>query len=399
MNAGSSAVRTLTQPSDGFGVRCRIGSLTSGAEATRRVARRIVRRPWSKLGSVSARPSFASDNHAGMHPEVLAAVVGANAGSAPSYGSDPVTERAEALLKAAFGEQAVVQLVFTGTGANVLGLQAMLRPYQSVLCATGAHIASDECGAPERFLGSKLVSIATPDGKLTPELLEPAAGGVGDQQHTQPRVVAITQATELGTVYTLDEIRTLADWAHDRDMLLHVDGARLANAAASLDVGLSAFADVGIDVLSVGATKNGAMGAEAVVYLDPDLAVGAQYVRKQAMQLASKMRFLSAQFVALLEGDLWRRNAEHANAMAKRLADGLQAVPEVHLAQRVQANGVFAELPTAAAAQLQEDYLFYVWDPEAGGPDRVQVRWMTAFDTSEQGVDDFVAAIAEAVSG
>lgn len=343
--------------------------------------------------------SFASDNQSGMHPEVLAAVVAANSGSAPSYGADPITERAEALLRRHFGDQAAIQLVFTGTGANVIGLQAMLRPYESVLCSTWAHIATDECGAPERFLGSKLIEVPTPDGKLTPGLLEPFAVGFGDQQHAQPRVVSITQSSELGTVYTLDEMRALAGFAHDRGLLLHVDGARLANAAASLGVELSAFASVGVDVLSFGATKNGAMGAEAVVYLDPELARGSQYVRKQAMQLASKMRFLSAQFVALLEDGLWRRNAEHANAMARRLADGVAAVPGVQLAHPVQANGVFVELPLPAVTALQQEYLFHVWDVAAGGEGRVQVRWMTAFDTSTEDVDAFVDTVAAAVTG
>ena len=343
-------------------------------------------------------PSFASDNHAGMHPDVLAAVVAANQGSAPSYGLDPLTERAETLIRQHFGEQAVVQLVLTGTGANVLGLQAMLRPYESVLCSASAHIATDECGAPERFLGSKLIDVPTPDGKLTPALLEPVAVGFGDQQHAQPRVVSITQSTELGTVYTVDEMRALADFAHDRGLLLHVDGARLANAAASLGAELSVFASVGVDVLSFGATKNGAMGAEAVVYLDPDLARGSQYVRKQAMQLASKMRYLSAQFVALLEDGLWRRNAEHANAMAQRLADGVAALDGVRLAYPVQANGVFAELPLAAVEALQREFLFYVWDADVGEPDRAQVRWMTAFDTSEEDVDGFVDAVGRAVA-
>lgn len=348
---------------------------------------------------MTIRASFASDNHAGMHPEVLAAVVGANSGSAPSYGADPVTERAEALFRRHFGEQAVVQFVLTGTGANVIGLQSMLRPYESLLCAASAHIATDECGAPERFLGSKVIDVPTPDGKVTPELLAPVAIGFGDQQHAQPRVVSVTQSTELGTVYTLDELRMLADWAHERGMLLHVDGARLANAAAALDVDLSAFGSVGIDVLSLGATKNGAMGAEAIVYLEPQLAAGQQYVRKQAMQLASKMRFLSAQFVALLEDDLWRSNARHANGMAARLAAGVRDLPEVQLSYPVQVNAVFAELPRAAVSALQEQFRFYVWEPGVGGVERDQVRWMTAFDTDPDEVDAFVAAVRAAVGG
>ncbi|HSP36252.1 MAG TPA: beta-eliminating lyase-related protein [Frankiaceae bacterium] len=341
---------------------------------------------------MSSAVNFASDNQAGVHPEVLAAVVAANEGSAPSYGGDPITERAEALFGHHFGPHSTVQFAFTGTGANVIGLQAMLRPYESVLCAATAHISTDECGAPERFLGSKLIGVPTPDGKLTPELLAPFAGGVGDQQHAQPRVVSLTESTELGTVYELEELRRLGEWAHARGMLLHVDGARICNAAAALDVGLDAFASVGIDVLSFGATKNGGMGAEAVVYLDDKLATGSQYIRKQATQLASKMRFLSAQFVALLDGDLWWRNAVHANAMAARLAAGVGAMDGVRICHPVQANGVFAELDPAAIALLQERFRFHVWDEI-----RSQVRWMTSFDTTPDDVDAFVGTIAAAV--
>jgi threonine aldolase len=333
-----------------------------------------------------------------VHPEVLAAVVDANTGWAPSYGADPITERAESLFRRHFGEHVSVQIVFTGTGANVIGLQSMLRPYESVLCSAWAHIATDECGAPERFLGSKLIDVPTPDGKLTPELLAPVAVGFGDQQHAQPRVVSLTQSTELGTVYTLGEMQALAEFAHARGMLLHVDGARLANAAVSLGTDLSAFGAAGVDVLSFGVTKNGAMGAEAVVYLDPALVVGAQYVRKQAMQLPSKMRFLSAQFVAMLEGDLWRRNAEHANAMARRLAAGAAELPGVRLPLPVQANGVFAELPAGAVAELQQEFAFYVWADDVGEPGRVQVRWMTAFDTRPEDVDAFLGAVRRSLS-
>ncbi|MDQ1633775.1 MAG: threonine aldolase [Frankiaceae bacterium] len=337
--------------------------------------------------------SFASDNHSGAHPDVLAAVVEANAGHQPSYGGDPLTEQALELIRRQFGEQADVLLALTGTGANVVGLQTMLRPYEAVLCATSAHIATDECGAPEHYLGSKLIGVPTPDGKLTPELVEPFARGVGDQQAVQPRVVAVTQSTELGTLYQLDELRRLADWAHARNMLVHLDGARLFNAAAALGVELSAFAEVGVDVLSFGATKNGALGAEAVVVLNPALAVGTRYIRKQAMQLPSKMRFVAAQWVALLADGLWRRNAAHANAMAARLAAGVDGLPAVRITRPVEVNAVFAELPPRMIAELQEQYAFYVWDEQT-----CEVRWMTSFDTTPDDVDDFVAAVRRAAA-
>ncbi len=335
--------------------------------------------------------TFASDNWSGVHPEVLAALAAVNGGHAPAYGADAVTEEAVARLRQEFGPDADVYLTFNGTGANVVGLQSLLRPHEAVLCAAGAHIDVDECGAPERFLGSKLVAVAARDGKLTTEGLEAAWVGAGDEHHVQARVVSVTQSTEVGTCYSVGELVTLADWAHQRGMLLHLDGARLANAAASLGVGLGAFGqDVGVDVLSFGGTKNGALGAEAVIAFRPEVQTGLRYIRKQSMQLASKMRFASAQFVALLTDGLWLRNAAHANAMARRLADGAAAVPGVRLAYPVQANGVFAALPPAASDALREHHPFYVWDEPAG-----IVRWMTSFDTTEGDVDGFVALLAE----
>lgn len=335
--------------------------------------------------------SFASDNHSGAHPDVLTAVVEANAGHQPSYGGDELTARALELFRQSFGEQADVLLVLTGTGANVVGLQTMLRPYEAVLCAASAHIAIDECGAPEHYLGSKLIGVPTPDGKLTPELVEPYAGGVGDQQAVQPRVVAVTQSTELGTLYRLDELRRLVDWAHARNMLVHLDGARLFNAAAALGVELSAFAGLGIDVLSFGATKNGALGAEAVVVLNPELAVGTRYIRKQAMQLPSKTRFVAAQWVALLADGLWHRNAAHANAMAARLAEGVEGTSGVRITRPVEVNAVFAELPPRMISNLQAQYAFYLWNEQAS-----EVRWMTSFDTTPDDVDSFVTAVRRA---
>jgi threonine aldolase len=337
--------------------------------------------------------TFASDNWAGIHPTVLAAVVDANEGHAPSYGADSVTDEAIRLFRHHFGEDAQVYLAFNGTGANVVGLQSLLRPFESIICAESAHINVDECGAPERFLGSKLVAVATPDGKLTPDLVEAAAGGVGDEHHVQPRVVSITQSTEVGTCYRVEEIEVLSRWAHDHGMWLHLDGARLSNAAAFLGVGLGAFGSrAGVDVLSFGGTKNGAMGAEAVVSFLPPEESSLRYIRKQSMQLASKMRFISAQFTALLTDNLWRTNAEHANSMARRLADGVGQVPGVTVVYPVEANGVFAVLPTPVTEALQEEYPFYVWDASTG-----VVRWMASFDTTEEDVDALVDLVAEAM--
>jgi threonine aldolase len=340
------------------------------------------------------RRAFASDNWSGVHPDVLAAMAAANVDHAPSYGDDTVTAEAAGLFKQHFGDDAEVCFVFNGTGANVVGLQALLRPFEAVICAESAHINVDECGAPERFLGSKLVAVPAPEGKLTPTSVAAAAGGVGDQHHVQPRVVSITQATEVGTCYRVDEVRALADWAHEHGMSLHLDGARLSNAAAWLEVGLGAFgSSAGVDVLSFGGTKNGAMAAEAVVAFGSAGDSSLRYIRKQSMQLASKMRFVSAQFVAILSGDLWRVNARHANHMAGRLAEGVSGVPGVALAHPVEANGVFAVLPRQATEALQKEHPFHTWDEAAG-----VVRWMTSFDTTEEDVDDLVASVSRVMA-
>jgi len=337
--------------------------------------------------------SFGSDNHAGVHPAVLEAVLAANTGHQVAYGDDPLTAETEELFRAHFGPDAEAYLVFNGSAANVLALQSVLRPHQAVICTTSSHINTDECGAPERFLGSKLIDVPVPDGKLTVDHVAAVATGWGDQHHVQPRVVSITQSTETGTRYTLDEVRALADWVHERDMVLHVDGARLANAAAGLGVGLGeASAGCGADVLSFGGTKNGALGAEAVVFLRRGLSGGFPFVRKQGMQLASKMRYPAAQFRALLTDDLWRRNALHANAMAARLAAAVDGVPGLRITQQVQANAVFAVVPPSAIPELQTRYPFYVWDQGLS-----EVRWMTSFDTTPADVDGFAAAVREVV--
>lgn len=341
----------------------------------------------------AARRGFASDNYAGVHPEVLTALAEANGGHQVSYGEDVYTERLHAVMEQHFGRPVEVYPVFNGTGANVLSLQSMLPPWGAVICAETAHIHTDENAAPERVAGIKLLTVPTPDGKLTPELVDRQAWGWGDEHRAQPLVVSITQTTELGTCYTAEEIAALAAHAHERGMKVHLDGARIANAAASLDLPLHAFTtDVGVDVVSFGGTKNGLLGAEAVVVLDPAASTGLTYLRKMNMQLASKMRFISAQLVALLEGDLWLRSAQHANAMAQRLHRGVGDLPGVSVARPVQANAVFAVLPPGVADRLRARFRFYDWDVATG-----EVRWMCAFDTTEADVDAFVTAIAAEV--
>lgn len=341
----------------------------------------------------AARRGFASDNYAGVHPEVLTALAEANGGHQVSYGEDVYTERLHAVMGEHFGRPVEVYPVFNGTGANVLSLQSMLPPWGAVICAETAHIHTDENAAPERVAGIKLLTVPTPDGKLTPDLVDRQAWGWGDEHRAQPLVVSITQTTELGTCYTAEEIAALAAHAHERGMKVHLDGARIANAAASLDLPLHAFTtDVGVDVVSFGGTKNGLLGAEAVVVLEPAASTGLTYLRKMNMQLASKMRFISAQLVALLEGDLWLRSAQHANAMAQRLHRGVVDLPGVTVARPVQANAVFAVLPPGVADRLRAQFRFYDWDVATG-----EVRWMCAFDTTEADVDAFVTAIAAEV--
>jgi threonine aldolase len=342
--------------------------------------------------------TFGSDNHAPAHPEVLAALARVGDGHSFPYGADDVTARAVDVVRAHLGGRAEVAFVFTGTGANLVGLGLALRPWQHVVCASSAHIAVDECGAPERLLGVKLVEIDTADGKLTPDLVRASVTGVGDEHRTQPGAVSISQSTELGAVYAPGEVRALADVAHELGMVLHLDGARLPNAAAALGVPLSAATtDCGVDVLSLGGTKNGMLGAEAVVVLrDPSgrLGEGLPYARKQLGQLGSKGRYLAAQFLALYEGDLWLRNAAHANTMAQRLADGVRGLPGVEITRPVQANAVFALLPPEVVAPLRERFGFYAWDERTG-----EIRWMCSWDTAEADVDELVLAVRGAVRG
>lgn len=344
--------------------------------------------PVPTLHDPDAR-GFASDNYAGVHPEVLAAIAAANGGHQVAYGEDVYTARLREVMGTHFGTQAQVFPVFNGTGANVVALQSMLPRWGAVICAETAHIQTDENGAPERVGGLKLLTVPTPDGKLTPELVDRQAWGWGDEHRAQPGVVSITQTTELGTAYTQPEIAALAEHAHSRGLTVHLDGARIANAAASLDLPLGAFTtDAGVDVVSFGGTKNGLLCGEAIVVLAPEACTGLAYLRKMDMQLASKMRFVSAQLIALLDGDLWLRSARHANAMAARLRSAVEGLDGVRLTQRTEANAVFAVLPAGVADRLRSAFRFYDWNEATG-----EVRWMCAFDTTESDVDTFAAAV------
>jgi threonine aldolase len=335
---------------------------------------------------IPGRKSFGSDNHAGAHPEVVAAIAAANACDAGPYGADDWTVRAASELSAAFGAAGAF-FVFNGTAANVLGISLLLRPYDAVICAESSHLHVDECGATERNLGNKVVTVPTPDGKLTPELIAPKLTGRGDEHRVQAKVVEIAQVTELGTCYSLDELRSLREFCRAEGLYLFMDGARLANAVAYLDCELGDLA-AHADVLSFGGTKNGAVAAESVIVMHDRLIGEVPYLRKQQMQLGSKMRFMAAQFTALLEDKLWLRGAQHANAMAARLAAGLADAPGVSIRHPVQSNAVFAALSQKRIKALQQEWTFYTWDEAES-----VVRWMTAFDTTEEDVDAFLASI------
>ena len=338
--------------------------------------------------------SFASDNNAGVHPKIIRAIAEVNQGHAVGYGDDPYTQATLRNFREHFGRGTEVFVVFNGTAANVLSFAALTNPYHAVICAEAAHVYVDECGAPEKLTGCKLIPVPAVDGKLTVEAVQHAYHGIGDQHHVQPRVISITQSTEVGTVYTPEEIKALARFAHEREMYLHVDGARIANAAASLKLNLrEATRDLGVDVLSFGGTKNGAMGAEAVVFFNPDLSKDFLFRRKQGMQLASKMRYISAQLDALLLDDLWLRNARHSNRMAKLLERKLREIPGVEIAYKVEANGVFARIPQEAIAQIKRRYFFYMWDESQS-----MVRWMCSWDTTEEDVEEFVKFVARTIN-
>jgi threonine aldolase len=341
----------------------------------------------------AARRGFASDNNAGVHPQIMRAIESANAGHVRAYGDDAFTSAALEKFREHFGESVDVHFVFGGTGANVLGLKSMTSSHHAIICTTLAHINMDECGAPENFTGCKLLTVETSDGKLTPDHIKSCLHGLGDQHHVQPKVVSISQATELGTVYAPLEIEKLAQCAHDAGLLLHMDGARIANAAAHLNVSLKALTlEAGVDALSFGGTKNGMMYGEAVVFFNRDLAPDFKFIRKQGMQLASKMRFISAQFAALLSDGLWLETASHANRMAVLLAAEIERIPQLKITRPTQANAVFFRLPKRSIPLIRQEYFFYVWDEETS-----EVRLIASFDTTEDDIGDFVALLKRAL--
>jgi len=332
---------------------------------------------------------FASDNNAGIHPVLLDAIQEANEGHVIAYGDDRYTARAKELLQQHFGENAEIFFVLTGTGANVTGLSALTHPHNAIICSDTAHIEMDECGAPEKNTGCKLITVKSPDGKLKPAMILPCMHGIGFEHHVQPRVVSISQSTEMGTVYKPAEIKELADFAHGHGMFLHMDGARLANAAVSLNCNLRDITtDAGVDVLSFGGTKNGMFFSEAAIFLRPGLAADFKYIRKQNMQLASKMRFMTVQFIPYLEKEIWKTNALHANRMAQLLYKKVSVLPGVQVTQPVEANGVFAIIPKKIIEPLRERFFFYTWDEQ-----KSEVRWMTSFDTREEDIVDFAETL------
>jgi len=334
---------------------------------------------------------FASDNNAGVHPDILREIEKANTGHAIGYGGDVYTEKAREIFRELFGNDTDVYFVFTGTAANVLGLAGITRSWNSVITASTAHIEMDECGAPEKFTGCKVLTVDTPDGKLTVDLVKKHVHGFGFEHHAQPKVISITQSSEMGTVYTAGEIRKLADYAHGNNMLLHMDGARISNAAVTLNLPFRAFTtDAGVDLLSFGGTKNGMMFGEAVCFLRPGLSDDFKYLRKQGMQLASKMRFISSQYIAFFRNDLWKSNATHSNRMAGILYEKVKNIEGIKVTQKVEANGVFVILPKTVAEELRKHYFFYPWDEE-----KSEYRWMTSWDTTEEDIADFADLLSK----
>lgn len=336
--------------------------------------------------STTEKRGFASDNNAGIHPDILKEITACNSGHVTGYGSDIYTEQAGKIFKEQLGSQAEPYFVFTGTAANVLGLSEITRSWNSVITASTAHLEGDECGAPEKFIGCKILVVDTPDGKITPGLIEKHMHGIDFEHHSQPKVISITQSTEMGTVYTVAQISEIAIYAHDRGMLLHMDGARIANAAVALNLPFKAFTtDAGVDVLSFGGTKNGMMYGESICFLKPGLSADFKYIRKQGMQLASKMRFISAQYIAYFRNELWKKCAVDSNSMAKLLADSMANIPKITITQKVESNGVFVIMPDDIAEKMKEHYFFYPWDEK-----RSEYRLMTSWDTQKEDIEDFV---------
>lgn len=337
--------------------------------------------------------AFASDNYSGIHPEILAAIVEANSEHEISYGDDNYSEKARNMFKSIFGNVEVL-FTFNGTGANIVSLKTCVLPFQAIICASTAHINADECGAPTQHIGSSLLTIDTPDGKLTPQLIEPFLVRKGNVHNTQPTVISISQSTEMGTIYSLDELRTLCNFAHNNQMLVQMDGARISNAVAALGVDLkTATVDCGIDIMTFGGTKNGLLLGEAVLIFNEKLKEHAHYYQKQSAQLFSKNRFFAAQYIALLHNDLWLRMATKANQMAQLLANEVAKIENVRITQKVQANAVFAIIPAHAIARLQEKYRFYVWNDQTK-----ELRWMCSFDTTEEEVQDFVQTLKKIIN-
>ncbi len=339
--------------------------------------------------NISFRKGFASDNWSGVSPEVMQALAEVNTGHHPAYGeNDPLLEQAQQKFREVFGPETQVFFVYNGTGANVLSVQQLLRSWEAVVTPHSAHLNEDEAGAPEKFTGGKLLTVECDDGKIKPEQIIPFLSSFGFQHHVQARMISISQATELGSLYSLEEIKALAEYAHKNDMFLHMDGARMANAAVALGCSFREMTTAcGVDVLSFGGTKNGLMFGEAVVFMNKKLAEGFEYNRKQGMQLASKMRFITAQFLAYFENDLWKRNAENANHMAKLLEEKLTEIPGISLSRPVEANGVFAVMPADLIPKLQQHYFFHVWNEAQN-----EVRLMCSFDTTMDDVEKFVEA-------
>lgn len=337
------------------------------------------------MSEPALKRGFASDNNSGVHPAVMKELLRVNRDHVVGYGDDPFTDRAKELLRKELGSEAEIYFVFTGTAANVLGLAGVTRSWNSVITAYTAHIEQDECGAPEKFTGCKVLTVDTPDGKIRPEYLERHMHGFDFEHHSQPAVISVSQATEMGTVYTVEEIKALADYAHGHKMLLHMDGARLANAAVSLGLPFRAFTtDAGVDVLSFGGTKNGMMYGEAVCFLRPELAQGFKYLRKQGMQLASKMRYIAAQYIAYLTNDLWKECASHSNKMARELQKKLKTIDGVKITQKVEANGIFVIMPDDVAIRLSREYFFYPWNERIS-----EYRLMTSWDTTSDDITHF----------
>ncbi len=336
------------------------------------------------------RRGFASDNNAGIHTAILEEISNVNKGHVIGYGSDEYTEKALSLFKEQLGADTETFFVFTGTAANVLSLSGIIRSWHSVIAASTAHLEQDECGAPEKFTGAKVLTVDTPDGKIKPEYIDKHMHGIDFEHHSQPKVISITQSTEMGTVYTVSEIRAIADFAHSHGMFLHMDGARIANAAVSLGLPFKAFTtDAGVDVLSFGGTKNGMMFGEAVCFLRPGLSSDFKYMRKQSMQLSSKMRFISAQYIAYFNNDLWKNSASHANTMAELLAKKLSLFKDLHVTQKVESNGVFIIMPHVIAEKMRKHYFFYPWNERTS-----EYRLMTSWDTQENDIEDFVRLLS-----